>query len=106
MSPIIRGLAVSGLFLAIAGNASAQCDPSVCAGIDILWNGAMIPRFDKLEPAKASCKADPVVWVTAKSAKSARKSYYEARSRHFGKGRPGVYVCRADARRAGLKSAR
>lgn len=97
-------VAALGLMLITARPAAAQCDPSVCAGVDVLqpWNGALeIPRFDNLKAAKAQCKSDPVVWVTGKM-----KGYYTARSSRFGKGKPGVYVCRADMRKMGVKAGR
>ena len=84
---------IGGLLAMAATPANAQCDPSVCAGVDILQpiNDAVI---------RPMCLFDLVVW-----ADRATRRYYLAGMPNYGRTRRGSYMCSANARAAGFRSA-
>jgi len=85
---------IGGCLAMAATPAAAQCDPSVCAGIDILQpiNGEAVIR--------PMCLFDLVVWADRTTHR-----YYLAGTPNYGRTRRGSYMCSANARAADFKSA-
>ena len=91
----LAAIGVSSAVLALAATAHAQCDPSVCANPSA-YQGlptTLAPRtFSTLKAAKAYCRSEPIVWRATAGGK-----VYAAKTKGFGKIRPGFYMCRSHA---------
>ena len=91
----LAAIAVSGAVLASAATAQAQCDPSVCANPSAYQNlpTVLAPRtFSTLKAAKAYCRSEPIVWRATAGGK-----VYAAKTKGYGKIKPGFYMCRSHA---------
>jgi hypothetical protein len=63
--------------------------------------GAGIPLFSAESQAQAHCPSDEVVWLNLPTG-----IYHIRGSRWYGATKSGVYVCRAEADRAGYRASR
>ncbi|EJL21066.1 hypothetical protein PMI01_05320 [Caulobacter sp. AP07] len=94
----LAAMAISGAILALAAPigvaAHAQCDPSQCTNPNAYQNlpTTLAPRtFSALKAAKVHCRSEPIVWRTTGG------QVYSAKSKGYGKIKPGFYMCRSHA---------
>ncbi|SDR30184.1 hypothetical protein SAMN05444161_2682 [Rhizobiales bacterium GAS191] len=93
---------LSALAVPAATPASAQCEPSECAGKASkhkpgpMGMATSAGEFSTATQAKAHCPSDTVVWVNTKS-----HIYHFAGTRGYGSTKQGAYMCQAEAKSAG-----
>lgn len=90
---------VSGLILALGApigvTAHAQCDPSQCTNPNAYRDlpATLAPRtFSTLKTARTYCRSEPIVWRTSGG------QVYGAKTKGYGKIKPGFYMCKSHAR--------